>query len=74
MLKFRDILQGERMFNVIIRLLQSVAAIIIGLQAFNISVLGYLADGNLIYLVKPIQIILGLAGAFGLLNCFTSKC
>ena len=52
-------------------LLQSSAAIIMGLLIFNINVMALLTDGNLVYLVKPLQAVFGLAGLVGLYTMFS---
>lgn len=57
--------------GLVVNLLQSLAALMIGLHLINIDLMAYLASsGSLIVLVKPIQAIFGLVGLYGLYNLF----
>lgn len=55
-------------------LLQSLAAIIVGLHAFNIDVFALpFVQSNLHAVVKPVQIVIGIAGILGIIY-LVSKC
>lgn len=60
-----------------IGLTQSIAALVIGLHFMNIDLMAHLAGSNLAMLVKPLQIIFGLTGLYGLyslLACGECSC
>lgn len=59
-----------RALNLAVNVLQSVAAIILGLHFMNIDLMAHLADSNLVFLVKPIQVLFGLSGLYGLYSLF----
>ena len=68
----------ERLAWLVAAVLQVAAALVLGLMAFNIDVLGMLPAGAAM-VVKPLQLLFGLAGLAGLYGvvsgcCCSGKC
>jgi uncharacterized membrane protein YuzA (DUF378 family) len=60
-----------RALGMAIGLVQSVAALLIGLHFMNIDLMAHLSSSSLAVAVKPLQIVFGLAGLYGFYGLFT---
>lgn len=58
---------GKDLMKVVF-VLQALAAIIVGLLVFDVNLFAKMSSGSLAAVVKPLQVILGLAGIAGLLE------